>query len=154
MKYKQSLTPPALQQPYENSRVLHIFVSQLQVPTRQLPLCLTATCTALLTCNSLLLLGKPLTRLTALGLSIPVQVQCESSFSITIQPVASQLLDRCPQLWHTAPNDTPGALQPPSDLHLLTSNPCSASFLPHSSQPTPASLPNQHSKAVEASSTA
>ena len=92
--------------------------------------------------------------LTAPGLSNPVRILCKSSFFVTIQSAASQLLDRRPQLRHTAPNDTPGALQPPSDLHLSTSNPRSASFQPPPSQPTPVLPPNQHSKAVKASSTA
>ena len=81
--------PPASQKPYENSRALHTFVSQLQVPTRQLPPRLTATCTAPPTRNSLLLFDKPPTRFTATCTALPVlrslprgsAIQCESCAS-------------------------------------------------------------------------
>ena len=81
--------PQASQRAYENSRALHTFVSQLQVPTRQLPPRLTATCTAPPTRNSLLLFDKPPTRLTATCTALPVlrslprgsAIQCESCAS-------------------------------------------------------------------------
>ena len=89
MRAKLQSRPQASQRAYENSRALHTFVSQLQVPTRQLPPRLTATCTALLTRNSLLLFDKPPTRLTATCTALPVlrslprgsAIQCESCAS-------------------------------------------------------------------------